>query len=264
MRSNTIHLGHPLILSYKNRSAAYSFLRSKFLAKMSTLKAHKLNHAARLVYIKSVLASIPIYYMSNILFPQCFLQDLEAIIRRFWWAGTPEEHSGSALCYRSWEDVCQTKDRGGLGSRSLSMVNTSLVLHSAWMVLTAKDPFLTQVLKAKYFSSTSFWKAPANGARSVFWSSVQAVRPILSTNVQFQIGNGMVNIWTDLGLQIGAQFTITSIFLYLICRLQILFMICGDLGPNNGTSTVSITSSLLKWLPILKIFLFLLLMKRTS
>jgi hypothetical protein len=40
----------------------------KFKSKLSTYKADKLSHAARLELIKSVFSSIPVYYMSNILF----------------------------------------------------------------------------------------------------------------------------------------------------------------------------------------------------
>jgi hypothetical protein len=65
---NFIHLGHPLILPAKDRATAYNFVLDKFKSKLGTYKADKLSHAARLELIKSVFASIPVYYMSNILF----------------------------------------------------------------------------------------------------------------------------------------------------------------------------------------------------
>lgn len=65
---NAIYLGHPLIFNHKDRTKAYEFILQMFKAKLTTIKANKLNHAGRLVYINSVLASIPIYYMSTILF----------------------------------------------------------------------------------------------------------------------------------------------------------------------------------------------------
>jgi hypothetical protein len=71
--NNFIHLGHPLIIPGKNRTAAYNFVLDKFKSKLSTYKADKLFHAARLELIKSVFSSIPVYYMSNILFSKKLL-----------------------------------------------------------------------------------------------------------------------------------------------------------------------------------------------
>ena len=64
---NTMHLGRPMIFSHRDRNKAYDFIVNKFWAKLTTAKANKLNHAGRLTYIKSVLASIHVYYMSTVL-----------------------------------------------------------------------------------------------------------------------------------------------------------------------------------------------------
>jgi hypothetical protein len=70
--SNTMHLGHPMIFSRKDRNKAYNFIYSTFHAKFGTIKANKLNHAGRLQYINFVLSSIPVYYMSTVLFVKIF------------------------------------------------------------------------------------------------------------------------------------------------------------------------------------------------
>jgi hypothetical protein len=113
--NNTIHLGHPLILPAEERSAAYNFIYDKFRSKLSACKANRLSHAARLTLIKSVFSSIPIYYMSNILFSKKFLAKLTAIIRNFWWTGVKEEPSTKCMCLRAWADICVRKKLGGLG-----------------------------------------------------------------------------------------------------------------------------------------------------
>jgi hypothetical protein len=70
LNPNTIHLGHPLLFSHKDRNRAYVFILNKFRAKLTTIKANSLNHAGRLTYINSILASIPVYYLSIVLFPK--------------------------------------------------------------------------------------------------------------------------------------------------------------------------------------------------
>ena len=71
MEAHFSHLGHPLILPAKNRSAAYNFVLDKFLNKLPAYKANMLSHAARLE-LKIHFSTIPVYYMANILFSKNF------------------------------------------------------------------------------------------------------------------------------------------------------------------------------------------------
>ena len=128
MDSNTIHLGNPLILPAKDRSAAYNFVYDKFKQKLTAYKANRLSHATRLTLIKSVFASIPVYYMSNIIFSKKFLTKLTAIIRNFWWTGVKDESTTKSLCLRAWTDICIEKKIGGLGVQNLQAMNQGLIL----------------------------------------------------------------------------------------------------------------------------------------
>ena len=74
MDLNTIHPGHPLILPGRNMAAAYSFIINKFKSKLNICKASRLSHVGRLTLIKSVFASLPVYYMSNILLSQSIIK----------------------------------------------------------------------------------------------------------------------------------------------------------------------------------------------
>ena len=116
---NMIYLGHPLIFNHSDRCKAYDFIINKFRAKLNKLRSNKLNHAGRLTYINSVLASIPIYYMSTILFSKNFIDKITAIVRKFWWAGVQDENASTSFHFRSWKDICRPKDEGGLGIRDL-------------------------------------------------------------------------------------------------------------------------------------------------
>lgn len=116
-------------------------------------------------------------------------------MRRFRWQGVQEEDSAKPFYFRSWEDICQLKS--GLGIRNIYTVNKSLVFHSAWLVATNKDPFLTSVLKARYFPNNSFWRASCSGTRSVFWSFILQVKHYLHEQCVVQIHRGNSNIWTD-------------------------------------------------------------------
>lgn len=170
LNPNTMHLGHPIIFNHNDKSKAYDFILNKFRAKLTTLKANKLNHAGRLTYIKSVLASILIYYMSTVLFSKSFVGKINAIIRNFWWAGVQDDNPTSPTAFRSWDDICQPTTHGGLGIRDLHTINKSLIVDAAWNIATNKNPLLSAALKAKYYHNNSFWKANKSGPKSIFWS----------------------------------------------------------------------------------------------
>lgn len=196
LSANTIYLGHPLIFNHSDKNSAYNFIFAKFRSKLTKLKANKLNHAGRLVYINSVLSSIPIYYMSTILFSKKFISRITSITRRFWWTGTTEENSKTGFHFRSWRDICRPKEEGGLGIRDLRTVNRSLLLNAAWKIATGKNSFLSQVLKAKYHPYDSFWKAKNPRSRSAFWSSILSIKETLISHCTVQIQKGNSSIWS--------------------------------------------------------------------
>ena len=61
----------------------YEFIINKFKAKLTTVKANKLNHAGRFTYIQSVLSYIPIYYMSIVLFSKTLSTELMLLSEDF-------------------------------------------------------------------------------------------------------------------------------------------------------------------------------------
>jgi len=110
---NTMHLGHPIIFNHKDKNHAYHFIYNKFLAKLTIVKANKLNHAGHLTYIQFMLSSIPVYYMSTVLFSNTFIQKINFVLRCFWWAGVQDDDPTNPIAHRSWDDICQSKENGG-------------------------------------------------------------------------------------------------------------------------------------------------------
>jgi hypothetical protein len=194
--NNFVHLGHPLILPGRDRTSAYEFVLQKFKSKLSTYKADKLSHAARLELIKSVFASIPIYYMSSILFSKKFIAKLTVVIRNFWWTGVREESGSKSLCLRAWKDICTPKNEGGLGIRNLQAMNQALILMAAWRIANQPDVFLHAILKSKYFPDSSIWRPKSNVPKSAFWASILKMLPVLKTHSLYQITQGQISIWS--------------------------------------------------------------------
>lgn len=159
-------------------------------------KADKLSHAAKLELIKSVFSSIPVYYMSNILFTKKFIAKFTAVIRNFWWIGIREETNSRSLCLRAWKDICTPKNEGGLGIRNLQAMNQSIILMAAWRIADQPNDFLHVVLKSKYFPDSSIWRPNSNPPKSAFRASIIKVLPILKAHCFYQITQGCILIWS--------------------------------------------------------------------
>ena len=81
-------------------------------------RAHLLSRGGRLVLLKAVLATIPIYYMSIFRMPASIRRRLDKSMQSFFWRGyQPEESRGAALVART--TVCWPVTQGGLGIRHL-------------------------------------------------------------------------------------------------------------------------------------------------
>jgi hypothetical protein len=197
MNNQSIHLGHPLILPAKNRAQAYNFVIQKLKSKLSCYKTNKMAHAARLVLIKSVLSSIPVYYMSNILLSKKILAKMNAIIRDFWWTGIQQDSKTKPIYFKAWSEICKSKKEGGLGVRNLEAINKALILTAAWNIATLPDSNTTKILKAKYFHNTSFWKANPKLPKSAFWTSILKVKDQLTDAITYQFFKGNTNILSE-------------------------------------------------------------------
>ena len=133
--------------------------------------------------------------MSNILFSKKFLAKLIAIIRNFWCTGVQENPSTRVLCLRAWADICTEKKIGGLGVRNLQAINQSLILLAAWRLAKEPQSNLSLILKTKYHSDTSIWRAKHNVPKSAFWTAILKVRPLLISASFHQLVDGSSSIW---------------------------------------------------------------------
>jgi hypothetical protein len=83
------YLGMPLTSNPK-RLSTWKPIIENFRRKLSMWRGHMLSMAGRICVIKSVMSSLPIYYMSSFLMPNGVCNILNSIQRRFLWFGVAE------------------------------------------------------------------------------------------------------------------------------------------------------------------------------
>ena len=69
-----------------------------------------------------------------------------ACIRFIWSGSSPHQH----LSMISWRDICKLKSAGGLGFKSLAMMNRALYMKLAWGLISSPNSFWVQILASKY------------------------------------------------------------------------------------------------------------------
>ncbi|XP_076934067.1 uncharacterized protein LOC143600194 [Bidens hawaiensis] len=91
--------------------------------RLSSWKSKLLSMGGRLTLLKSVLASLPVYYFSIFKGPVKVVDEIEKMMRRFLWCGCKE---GRGMHWVALEVVTKPKKEGGLGVTRLSVINTAL------------------------------------------------------------------------------------------------------------------------------------------
>lgn len=127
----------------------------RFQAKLSKWKAKSLSFGGRLTLIKAVLGSLPTYYFSLFLAPNCVLDLLEKIRRRFLWGGCDEKRK---INWVPWDKVIAEKEIGGLGVGSLKAFNRALLIKWWWRFRTEKSLLWIRVIQGIH----NLYRKPAN------------------------------------------------------------------------------------------------------
>lgn len=84
-----------------------------------------LSFAGRLTLIKSVLASLPIYYMSIFKMPKGVANKINRLQAAFLWGDSETKRKVHMV---SWEVVSKPQSHGGLGVRNIAEINDFLLL----------------------------------------------------------------------------------------------------------------------------------------
>ncbi|XP_015970212.1 uncharacterized protein LOC107493670 [Arachis duranensis] len=111
--------------------------------KLSLWKAKVLSKAGKLVLLKSVLNSLPVYYLNLYKMPKAVAQKLISLQRRFLWSKEDGRH-GMALV--RWELVQAPKKLGGLGVGDAMLRNTALLFKWWWCFAKEECPLWKKIV----------------------------------------------------------------------------------------------------------------------
>ncbi|CAL5412431.1 unnamed protein product [Camellia sinensis] len=197
------YLGLPLGAN-PSRSSTWKPVLDKFKQKSSTWKRRLLSFAGRLTLIKSIMSNLPIYYLSLFKIPMGVAKASEKIQANFLWGGSDLRRKVHIV---RWDTVTKSKHLGGLGIRSIIVMNKCLLLKWWWKFRSEIYTLWKDVLCSKYNMRGGRWVPcmERNNRNLKIWSDI--IGAIISTpmlhnlylaNSVIELGNGRRALfWLD-------------------------------------------------------------------
>ena len=194
VRSYEKYLGLPPLVG-KNKKASFNYIKERVWRKLQGWEEQLLSQAGKEILIKTVVQAIPTYTMHCFKLPIGLCNELEGLIRRFWWGQRGDRRK---IHWVRWEELCKPKSEGGMGFKNLALFNDALLANQAWRLFQNKHSLLYRVFKPKFFPSCSFMEAPKSQACSYAWRSILKGREVLKEGMRWRVGDGSsIRIWSD-------------------------------------------------------------------
>nr|XP_048330864.1 uncharacterized protein LOC125422764 [Ziziphus jujuba var. spinosa] len=86
--TSAIYLGNSLVFG-RNKTKEFHILKERLKGRLEGWNRHFLSKVGKATLIKSVVQAIPSYTMSTFLLPVNVCEDMDAIVRKFWWESKP-------------------------------------------------------------------------------------------------------------------------------------------------------------------------------
>lgn len=145
-------MGTPILHEGINKKSFW-YLMEKVQKKLTVWKAKSLSLAGRITLEKSVLSAIPIYPMMTTRLPKCVNNEIEKAQRVFVWDHDLNERKTHLI---GWKTFCQPKSKGGMGFRSLNLMNEACIFKLGWNLENDNRGLWGEVLRYKYRRGTGW------------------------------------------------------------------------------------------------------------
>ena len=132
----------------RNKKESLNYIKERVWKKLQGWKERLLSQAGKEVLLKAMVQAIPTFAMSCFKLPTGLIQDIERLIRIFWWGQRGDQHK---IHWKNWETLCKPTALGGMGFKDLEKFNEAILAKQIWRLLTDHTSLFYQVFQAKYF-----------------------------------------------------------------------------------------------------------------
>ncbi|KAL2933222.1 LINE-1 retrotransposable element ORF2 protein [Bienertia sinuspersici] len=181
------YLGVP-ICSKRISAAECEGLVDKMTARIRVWSSRHISFAGRSTLINSVLMSIHQYWAQVFVLPQSVLKSIEQICRFYLWSG---EWFSNKPGYVAWKNICQPKNKGGLGFKQLQTWNIANMGRHVWAIATKQDNLWIRWVHAVYLKGKNWWDYEPQVDSSWYWKKVCETKRYLKLKMNKEEVEGM-------------------------------------------------------------------------
>jgi len=154
--------------------------------------------ASRIVLIKAVLHSMPLYLFSILAAHKWVLKEIRNLQRNFLWGGSGQNRKWALI---KWEKVCLPKKAGGIGLRDPENSNKAMGAKIWWRWLAHPHTPWASLWTAKYASNCPMEERICMteiSMGSAIWNSATQHRSLIQDYSFWEIKNGATAcFWED-------------------------------------------------------------------
>ncbi|KAL0915057.1 hypothetical protein M5K25_015457 [Dendrobium thyrsiflorum] len=186
------YLGIPL---YKGRKKCFLFdeLIKSINNKLNSWEFNFLSFGGRLILIKSVLCSLPIYIFQCLQPPKSITNKIEKKFNNFFWKGNG---SNSKINWASWNKCCGVHEEGGLGCRTLRDIAHAFSFK-LWFMFRKNNNLWAQFMNAKYCKGKHPNTIIFKSGDSQIWKRLCNIRHEAEQYIKWGLGKADIYFWQD-------------------------------------------------------------------
>ena len=183
------------------RKQFWELVMNKIKKKLTRWKGRFLSFVGRVCLLKSVLTSVPLYYMSLFKMSIIVSKYIMRIQRKFLWGWRAK---GRKIAWVKWATLCKPRGEGGLGIKSIKLFNKALLAKWKWRLGIDEKGLWKDILESIYGSWKSQDDRKTIQSEYRWWKDLRKIcgssddRKWFEENVRWKVGSGSrILFWED-------------------------------------------------------------------